>query len=521
MFLLWPILLVATHWLSRRSGGGFRTAAWIVFLLVFAGSLWWSVLLTATNQAAAYFDTWARLWEFAAGSLIALALPSIRLGSGIRVVLGWIGLLGMLSTGMVLPVAATFPGYAALWPIISAGLVIAAGRTGSPWGADRLLSARPLVRLGGSSYALYLAHWPLLIAYLVASDKDRVDVPEGVGLIAISIMTAELMTRLVDRPVRESAWIEASKWRAFAAIAAFAMIVAVPTGLADRDIEARNREARELEAGLAVSPDHPGATSLREGFVFSGDPAAAPVPIATDLASQWWSAKTPCTGRYAPLDGVVECLEVRPSPKPDRVIAVVGGSHVQQYAAALQPLAELNGWHIITILMGGCTFGAGGGDSWCTDWFDATWQYLQEAEVDALFTVSTAASRDGGAERLVAGYEELVGEMTDRGVHVIGIRDNPRFPFDMYACAELHSPLDPRCRRPLAESLAAVSPAATLGDNPLFHNVDLTDRICPGGLCTALIGNVYVFLDDNHLTEAYATTLSRDLGEQLLPQLGW
>ncbi len=194
---------------------------------------------------------------------------------------------------------------------------------------------------------------------------------------------------------------------------------------------------------------------------------------------------------------------------------------MQQYAAALQPLAELNGWHIITILMGGCTFGAGGGDSWCTDWFDATWQYLQEAEVDALFTVSTAASRDGGAERLVAGYEELVGEMTDRGVHVIGIRDNPRFPFDMYACAELHSPLDPRCRRPLAESLAAVSPAATLGDKPLFHNVDLTDRICPGGLCTALIGNVYVFLDDNHLTEAYATTLSRDLGEQLLPQLGW
>lgn len=531
VFVLWPILLVVTHRLSRRFGTRYRTATWIVFALVFAASLTWSVVLTATNQPAAYFSTWTRLWEFAAGSLMALALPSLRFGSTTRVVLGWLGLLGVLSTGLVLPVAATFPGYAALWPIVSASLVIAAGQTGSPWGADRLLSARALVRLGGSSYALYLVHWPILVAFLVANGTDRVGVPEGLGLILFSIVTAELITRLVDRPIRNSAWIEARKWRMAATITAFALIVAVPTGLAARELEARNleareieareREARELEAGLAVSADHPGAASLREGFVFSGDPAAPPIPIPTDLDSQWWTATRPCTGRYAPVDEIVECRETKPSPDPARVIAVVGGSHAQQFAAALQPLAELHDWHVVAVLQGGCTFGAGGGDSWCAEWFDATWRYLQDADIDALFTVSTAAAQEGGGERLVSGYEELVGEMTARGVHVIGVRDNPRFPFDMYACAELYSAADARCRRPLAESLAPSSPAADLIDNPLFHNVDLTGSICPSGLCTALIGNVYVFLDDNHLTKAYAATLGRDLEEQLLPQLGW
>lgn len=349
---------------------------------------------------------------------------------------------------------------------------------------------------------------------------------EGLGLMVISILTAELITRLVDRPIRDSAWIEASKWRVAGTITAFALIVAVPTALADRNLEARNLEARNLEARelgarLTVPADHPGAVSLREGFVFMGDPAVPPVPIPTDLDSQWWTASSPCTGGYAPIADVMACREIKPSPYPERVVVVVGGSHVQQFAAALQPLAEKHDWHVITILMGGCTFGAGGGDTWCSEWFDETWRYLQDVDIDALFTVSTAAAIDGGAERLVSGYAVLASEMTARGVHVIGVRDHPRFAFDMYTCAEVYGAADAACRHPVAESLAPVSPAASLAVDPLFHQVDLTDSICPGGLCTPLIGNVFVFLDDNHLTEAYASTLSIELEEQLLPQLAW
>ena len=38
--------------------------------------------------------------------------------------------------------------------------------------------------------------------------------------------------------------------------------------------------------------------------------------------------------------------------------------------------------------------------------------------------------------------------------------------------------------------------------------VDLTEWICPDGMCPAVIGGVVVYLDDNHLTWSYARTLA-------------
>ncbi len=45
--------------------------------------------------------------------------------------------------------------------------------------------------------------------------------------------------------------------------------------------------------------------------------------------------------------------------------------------------------------------------------------------------------------------------------------------------------------------------------------LDLTPAICPEGTCLPVVGNVYVFLDDNHLTGAYATSPVPHRREQL------
>lgn len=44
--------------------------------------------------------------------------------------------------------------------------------------------------------------------------------------------------------------------------------------------------------------------------------------------------------------------------------------------------------------------------------------------------------------------------------------------------------------------------------------LDLTDRFCIQGRCPAVIGNVLVYLDNNHVTADYSKSLSPDL-EQL------
>ena len=57
--------------------------------------------------------------------------------------MGWAGIIGLVTCGVILPVERAFPGYLALWPVISGALVIMAGRTNSRWGIDRLLVSAP------------------------------------------------------------------------------------------------------------------------------------------------------------------------------------------------------------------------------------------------------------------------------------------------------------------------------------------------------------------------------------------
>src|SRR5699024_11867414 len=97
------------------------------------------------------FDTTARIWEFAAGTLLALlpaATGPARPGSPLarpwlRLVLGWAGLAVLVSTGALLEVQRTFSGWIALVPLSGAALVFLAWSTGSALSADRLLASRP------------------------------------------------------------------------------------------------------------------------------------------------------------------------------------------------------------------------------------------------------------------------------------------------------------------------------------------------------------------------------------------
>ncbi|GAA1628707.1 acyltransferase family protein [Georgenia ruanii] len=518
VFILWPLIFAAGAWLSRRLGWRYRTVLAVAFGAVFAGSLAFSVHETATNQAFAYFDTRARLWEFAAGSLLALALPYLRPARALRVVLGWTGVLAMLACGLVLPVGQAFPGAVALWPLLAAALVIVAGQTGAQVGADRVLSARPLVGLGNVSYALYLVHWPILTVYLATTDQARAGLGAGLAIIAASIGAAYLVTYLVETPLRRATWTEAAWWRMGTVVAACLLVVATPVAAWQLNID---RAARAAASG--VSADNPGALALRPGYEAVGDPDAPTLPLATQLDLQWASLDHPCEGDLATADPLLElCRQTTPLTAPDKVVVLVGDSHAEQWLEALEPVAAQQNWQLVALLKGGCAFGeptAPGQNPDCLDWLHAAKQYVLDVHPDAIFTVATAASPTGPDERLVTGYRDLVTEMTGLGIDVLGVRDNPRFAVDMYECVEQRG-ADP-CEVDLDRALAPVSPAEALSGIPGFFPVDLTDRLCPGTACPPVIGNVYVYLDDNHLTADYAATLATDLRERLLAVTGW
>jgi peptidoglycan/LPS O-acetylase OafA/YrhL len=515
VFLLWPLLLAGAAWLSRRFGWRYRAVLAVAFGLVFVASLAFSIHETATSQAFAYFDTRARLWEFAAGSLLALALPYLRAPRPLRVVLGWAGVVAMLACGLVLPVGQSFPGSVALWPIGAAALVIAAGQTGSRLGADRLLSTRPLVGMGNVSYALYLVHWPILTIYLAVAGEARASLGAGLAIIGASVVAAYAITHLVETPLRRAAWTEARRWRMAAVVAACLAVVAVPAAAWQTDL---TRTAKAV--GVTGAAANPGALALRTGV--TGDASAPALPLATQLDQQWVNLDHQCQGRFAPSDPILEeCEQTLVTGDPSKVVVVVGNSHAEQWMAALEPVARERNWQLVALLKGGCAFGeaTAGQSDFCAGWLAAAKDYVLDVQPDAVFTVATAATPGAADERQVTGYEQVVRELTGRGIEVVGVRDNPRFTFDMYRCVEQRGPA--ACEVPVDDALAPANPALPLAGIPGLHLLDLTDRLCPDGVCRPVIGNVHVYLDDNHLTADYSATLAADLRERLLAATGW
>lgn len=212
IFILWPLLFAFVAFLVGYLRLKVLPTALLVFGTVFVTSLTFSIIETSTNQSFAYFDTRTRLWEFAAGTLLAMLVLAWRVPSWLKVPMGWGGVIGLVTCGWLLPIERAFPGYLALWPLLSGAFVIAAGQTGSRLGVDRLLSAKPLQKMGAISYCLYLMHWPILILYTTAIGEPKAGWLDGALVILSSIAVAWLLHNLVEKPLR--AWEKKPSCRA-------------------------------------------------------------------------------------------------------------------------------------------------------------------------------------------------------------------------------------------------------------------------------------------------------------------
>ncbi|MFJ6653194.1 acyltransferase family protein [Microbacterium sp. NPDC091313] len=510
-FVLWILLFGLCAFVVRRSGVSARRVTAAVFGTIFVLSLAWSIIHTADAQRYAYFDTFARLWEFAAGSLLVIVLPYVRVGSSVRAVIGWTGLLALFACGLVLDVQGGFPGYLALWPVLSAAAIVMSGGGAATWGPARLLASRPLIALGRDAYALYLVHWPVLITWMVVTDRNDPGVFSGTALILLSLVLARLLTAVVDAPLRR--WRRASSsWSvAVAVVATCVVVVSVPL-VSWQTVVAR--EAQQV--ALQDATDNPGARALLAGAAETPADAAV-IPVPTHLDDDWIYLGRECAGRFAIDDPLLtgSCSQSPDATRADTVIVVVGDSHVQQLTGAVVELAQTNGWGVVSLVRGGCGIGADepGGDEDCPRWRDAALAHIANISPAAVVTIVTRANAGEDDEELRPGVAASVDRLTDAGIDVIAVRDNPRFTFNMFECAvEADDVAD--CAVPRSASLAEDNPAGALAGDGV-HLIDLTPWICPDDVCPAVVGNVAVYRDDNHLSGAYSRTLADALAAQL------
>ncbi|YCH19614.1 acyltransferase [Arthrobacter sp. D1-29] len=528
VFILWPLIFAGaalvwkllTRFPVKGISPSYRHVLLVAFGGIFAASLLFSIDQTASNQAYAYFDTRTRLWEFALGSLLALGLPYLKPGKALRVVLGWAGLAAMVSVGLVLTVDRSFPGSIALWPTLAAAATIVAGQSGSRFGADRLLAWKPLVALGDNSYALYLWHWPVLVLALASAGIEAPSLGQGLGVVAVSIALAVLTTRFVEKPLREWHWPQKRSWRTAVVIAACCTLLAGPVAVWQTSLTAE-------EAAVAAQPREltPGAASLAPENAGKPTPEARIIPAPAAMKNEWADIDGLCTDANVPSDPLLAgCLQNNSPETVTKRIVVLGDSHAQQYMAALGPIAREHGWEVVTLLKGDCRFGAESPERTedCNAFNRASAAYVMERRPDAVFTVASLTHVQAPFETEVPGYLDGIRPFTDAGIEVVGVRDNPRFPINMPECVQKNGAAAPECNVPLNESLAESSPLDSYrGKVDGLHLMDLSDFFCAGGSCPAVVGNVYVYKDDNHLTKTYVQSMIPMFERRLLAATGW
>lgn len=512
VFLLWPLIFAAAWVLLRRRQRMVVPVLTAVFAVVFFVSLGFSIVETETNQAFAYFDTRTRLWEFAAGSLVALALPYLRVPSRVGAAAGWIGVGGIVLCGIVLDVQGGFPGYLALWPVVCTALVIVAGRDAPRGGPTSFLSSTPLRLLSRDAYALYLVHWPVLVTWMGVSDRTQPGPFAGAGIVMLSMVLAAVLSRTVEEPLFRAPRIQRSGMLAGAVVATSVLVVAAPLALWQGAHERYETALSDVKAD-----EYPGAAQLDAVGGHILEPAPV-IPVATALDGEWVSLDGACEGILRPTDPVLEgsCLQTSGAPSDEATrVLVIGDSHAQQLMSPLKTLAEEQGWEVVALLKGGCALGVGAPSSSvsgppCDDWRRAAVAYATSMQPDAVYLVATRSSAIA-SDVLVEGIEDVADSFSSAGIEIIAVRDTPRFDFDMYECVS--NGVD-GCAVDDVGTGGAEQFAAFVERDGII-GVDFRPWLCPDGICRGSIGNIAVYIDDNHLSHAYGVTLTPMLRSML------
>ena len=501
IYILWPLVFFFSWLVIRRTRVNTRALMALVFGVIFAVSLAYSVYITGADQQTAYFNTFARVWEFALGSLVAIVMPWLSLNRYVRAVMGWVGLAMLVSCGFIFDVNGVFPGYLALWPTMAAAMIIVAGDTQTRFGPEKLLMWKPLVGLGNYSYGLYLVHWPLLVFFLYRNHAEKAGVVSGVGLLALSLVASLVLTRCVEAPLRSWRVLDRSVGRALGVVGVCVVLV-----LGSASGWGWKLESDVVAAERLAAVNNPGARVLDAGFVYEGEENPEILPTENMREKDIADLGSLCTDTDKNFEGEKilkdNCYHPVIPKDPKKRIIATGSSHVQMWAPALIETAEDQNWDLYIVRGGGCFLGEEDNfHEFCKGFGNAATNFVLDKKPDFVFVNGTFTTVNG-EEFVQPGTRDSLHKFDEAGIPIIGLRDTPRFPETHMSCAErtgisctFDAPQDINYSKASAQLEEELSNFATM---------NMTDIVCPESKCPEIIGNIYTYIDNNHISAHYS-----------------
>lgn len=544
-YAVWPLLLAAV------CIGAVRIRGRIAVLLAVVGgaSLAASILLTADDPSWSYFGPHTRAWELAAGAALALAVRhgSLPLPGPLRSALSWTGILLIAGSVVTFGNVTGFPGWIAVVPVLGAVLALSGGDD-APAGPARVLRLAPLQHLGARSYSLYLWHWPALVLAEARAGREP-GVGDRLVVLGVVLVLTEVGHRLIENPARRSATVLGRPAGGFTVASAL-----VAASLLSASVLA------------ARSPD------LDTGFT-----AGVPGPVATSAAST-----TPTTTPPGPVDtsdetapdAVIDALgatvlpdDLRPglrgarfdlpviyddachrfessAPKPgciygdpssDFTVALWGDSHAAQWFSPLAAIARERGWRLLSATQGSCGYldvvpynlAKRSVSRNCVVWRENVRSLLRSEGVDAVLLGQFNGVREASTKERITPERwrellpDLVGSLRTDGIEPILLVDTPNPRESVPECLARNLRDVGACVVPAADRWstgidAVVRESAT---NLSVGVVEPARWLCHDGSCPAVVGNILVYRDENHVSDTVMSWLRPLIERAIAPWL--
>ena len=492
-YMIWFVLFSFILWMVKKyTIQNAKPMINTILGVLFVTSLSYSIYLTEVNQPWAYFITMTRVWEFALGSLLCINLSSIHIPKWMATLMGWLGLIGLVLTGILFNVSQMFPGYIALWPMTCALFIVLSGTRDTTFGIKRFLGSKPMVKLGGIAFGIYLWHWVLLEFYRY-NVQQTPGILTGTLIILSSILLSYLMTEFIEKPIR-SAKVDRSAFKKLG------VMISINILLIGSLFGLKYFEEQELKNGVSAS-DYPGAMAVKNP---EKTPEHDPFPsyanvfddlplVHTDGTNQVLSKSDIKVGEYGETKDYIA------------TIALVGSSHSEQWFGAIHEAAKGEKYRILNITRSGTRFSTGYEDDTLKGiWNKNVLEYLKDADVDLIISHVTAANstKDKIHQQMVDQMQYVKDEY---GIDGLALRDNPRYSFNVLESLETSS---------IKETTKKMNAEVNQRDeaywknfeqtNKSLYKLDLTDYFRVDGEFRPVIGNVVIYRDVSHMTNSYA-----------------
>lgn len=470
-YLFWPILILFFYKVRGRKG------VFLGILITATLSYLFSLYLTDRSPVWSFYILPTRAWEMAAGALLLFVGNGLRRKGFTHPQWGFLALLLIIASSLLYNEKTSFPGTAALVPVIATALLILSRDKWPPF-LDAISRLNTVQWLGKISYPLYLWHWPVLIIPEIYLSRE-LNVAEVGAAILLILALSEITNRFIEEPLRYASLSLKKVYIATVLATGFSVFL-----------------------GLMIQSTQVNTVKSSSGIVF-------------DVTEVRKKPKNNDDGCHIHRGVTVSPLCEYGDLSSKRKIFLYGDSHAAQWLPALDIIGRQHQVKIISLTKSGCPssevikeLSSQYTVEDCQAFRDSSIKRIsKERPIAVIMTgmqpFSAPNSTESSRSWWLAGEAKALSRIKESTDFPIYLTDTPLPRLDVPSCLTGSKKINCDTARPISPEVA-----------PGLIAINPTPWLCDSN-CPAIVEGIVVYRDHSHLSVAMSEYLAPNLAKEL------